>query len=271
MKTIRIAAVVFNSPCSRNRETLERMALWVSAAKKEGAEIICFPELNITGYGIDPTLKKAAESIPGPMTAAVCGMARAHAAVILAGMAESAGKARVFATHFVASPQGLLGAYRKVHIAPPEDTIFTAGGSVPLFEAAGVRFGIQLCYDVHFSELTTRMATDGADVIFMPHASPHGTPEEKRASWMRHLPARAFDHGVFVVACNQTGDNCSGMEFPGLAVVLGPDGKIVAESIGNRESLLIAELNAQSLSRVRTHPMRYFLPRRRPEIYLKKE
>jgi predicted amidohydrolase len=267
MKTIRIAAVIFHSQLARKRENLERMDFWVAAARKDGAEIICFPELNITGYGTGAAVQETAEEVPGPATDSLCVMARNHGVVILAGMAEKASDGRVFASHLAADPAGMLGVYRKAHIAPPEETTFSAGSSIPVLEAAGMRFGIQLCYDAHFSELTTRMAQDGADVIFMPHASPRGTPEEKRASWMRHLPARAFDHAVFVVACNQTGDNGSGLAFPGLAIVLGPDGKVIAECISHREALLIADLEAESLSAVRTHPMRYFLPRRRPEIY----
>ena len=55
--------------------------------------------------------------------------------------------------------------------------------TVPLFDVHGITLGIQLCYDAHFPELSTRMALDGADVIFMPHASPRGTPSKKLDSW----------------------------------------------------------------------------------------
>jgi N-carbamoylputrescine amidase len=108
-------------------------------------------------------------------------------------------------------------------------------------------------------------------VIFMPHASPRGTPAEKRDSWLRHLPARAFDNGVFVVACNQAGDNRTGLTFPGVAVVIGPDGRVVASDAGGREGLLVADLHAGQLAAVRSHPMRYFLPHRRPDIYPRSE
>jgi N-carbamoylputrescine amidase len=111
------------------------------------------------------------------------------------------------------------------------------------------------------------MALDGVDVIFMPHASPRGTAEEKRDSWLRHLPARAFDNGVFVVACNQTGDNGARLRFPGVALAIGPDGRVIAMDAGDREGLLLATLNAERLGAVRNHPMRYFLPHRRPDIF----
>jgi predicted amidohydrolase len=52
-------------------------------------------------------------------------------------------------------------------------------------------------------------------------------PAEKFESWMRHLPARAFDNGVFVGACNPVGENGAGLSFPGVALLLGPDGRLM--------------------------------------------
>jgi len=267
METVRIAAIVFNSRRRRTRENLERMDGWTAAAKGSGAAMVCFPELNITGYGVDQDIREAAEPLSGEVVCRLCALAVRHQTIILAGLVEKGEKGGIFASHLAAGPQGLLGVYRKLHIAPPEKNTFDAGMGSPVFEAAGIRFGIQLCYDAHFPELSTRMALDGADVIFMPHASPRGTPEEKRDSWMRHLPARAFDNGVFIVACNQVDENGAGLAFPGLAVVIGPDGRLIAEDAGGREALLVADLESGRLAAVRSHPMRYFLPNRRPDIY----
>jgi N-carbamoylputrescine amidase len=111
------------------------------------------------------------------------------------------------------------------------------------------------------------MAIKGADLIFIPHASPRGTPEEKYRSWMRHLTARAFDNGLFVVACNQTGENDKGLYFPGIAVIIGPSGNVIKKNLSNREGLIVVNLKSKDLDRVREHRMRYFLPNRRPELY----
>jgi predicted amidohydrolase len=267
MKDIRIAAVIFNSVVNRPDDNLARMEHWVKAARKQGAQLICFPEMTATGYSTRPEIKDAAEPIPGPISRRLQEMAREHKMPILAGIVEQGEKGRIFASHLVATSEGLSGVYRKIHIAPPEHGIFSPGNTVPLFETAGIRLGIQLCYDAHFPELSTRMALGGADVIFMPHASPRGTPQEKFNSWMRHLTARAFDNGVFIVACNQVGKNQKGLEFPGLAVVIGPSGNLLKDKITDRESLLVADLKARDLSDVRDHKMRYFLPNRRPELY----
>jgi len=267
MKDIRIAAVIFNSAVGQVEHNLAKMLPWIKKAKKEGADLICFPELNITGYSTKPEIQGCAESIPGPASERLIQMANDNQIVILAGMAEKDANDRIFASHLVVTPDKISGIYRKIHIAPPERCIFSPGNSVSLFKIDGVKLGIQLCYDAHFPELSTRMAVDGADIIFMPHASPRGTPPEKLTSWLRHLTARAFDNSVFIVACNQNGDNQNGLQFPGVAVVIDPSGKIIKKNAAKEDGIIIANLAAGSLDAVRSHRMRYFLPNRRPEVY----
>jgi predicted amidohydrolase len=111
------------------------------------------------------------------------------------------------------------------------------------------------------------MALKGADVIFIPHASPKGTPQKKYRSWMRHLAARAFDNSLFVVACNQTGDNEKGLCFPGISVIIGPSGNVIEKNLSHTESLTVINLKSEALNRIKDHRMRYFLPNRRPELY----
>jgi N-carbamoylputrescine amidase len=267
MRDIRIAAVIFNSPINQVRHNLARMLPWIKKAKKEGADLICFPELNVTGYSTKPEMNVCAESIPGPVSECLVQMAHENQIVILAGMVEKDEKDRIFASHLVVTPENISGIYRKTHIAPPERDIFSPGDSIPLFEVEGVNLGIQLCYDAHFPELSIRMAVDGADIIFMPHASPRGTPAEKLNSWLRHLTARAFDNSVFIIACNQNGDNLKGLQFPGVAVVIDPSGNILKDNTSGKEAMIVADLKADVLAAVRGHRMRYFLPNRRLDLY----
>nr|MBC8246276.1 nitrilase [Deltaproteobacteria bacterium] len=76
------------------------------------------------------------------------------------------------------------------------------------------------------------------------------------------------DNGVFIVACNQTGENQNGLNFPGNAVIIDPAGEILDQSLSGKEGILVADLRAVDLSHVRNHKMRYFLPNRRPELYI---
>jgi len=267
MQDITIAAVIFHSIAGQVRHNFDAMVRWTKKSKKEDADIICFPELNITGYSNLKEIQNLAEPVPGPITRDISNLAKSEKMVILAGIVEKDEGGRLFSSHLVVKPDGFMGVYRKLHLAPPEQEIFTPGNTIPLFDTSGVKFGIQLCYDAHFPELSTHMAIKGADLIFIPHASPRGTPEEKYRSWMRHLTARAFDNSLFIVACNQTGENGKGLHFPGVAVIIGPSGNVIKKNLSNRESLVVVKLKSKDLDQVRGHRMRYFLPNRRPELY----
>jgi predicted amidohydrolase len=265
---IRIALVACRSVVGDTSGNLERIKNWTIAASQQGADLVCFPELSITGYHVRKPLTESAESIPGPSSGCLEKIAATHNIPILAGLAEKR-KNRIYAAHLLAEPQiGISGVYRKLHLGPPEKKMFSPGSRIPpLFTVRGLVFGIQLCYDAHFPELSTQMAVHGADVLLIPHASPGGSPVEKLASWMRHLPARAYDNGVYVAALNAVGDNGQGLCFPGVAALISPEGKVVQSYTGMDEHMLIGELDAEKLQAIRSHPMKYFLPSRRPELY----
>lgn len=268
MRLARICLVICRSLVGNIGQNLENMEKWMILAKDQDADIVCFPEMNITGYAIrHHTVKNMAQTVSGVLADYLKSLSGKLNITLLCGLAEKDEKQRIFATHLAVKPDGSFGAYRKIHVAPPEIDVFYPADQIPVFKANGIRFGIQLCYDAHFPELTTIMALNGADVIFMPHASPRGTPGGKLESWKRHLTARAFDNGLFIAACNQTGENGQGLDFPGVGVLIDPAGQIVEFYCKNEEGMLVADIEKQALEKVRNHRMRYFLPNRRPGIY----
>jgi len=267
MKNIRIAAITCQSPVGEIDRNLAETIEWTHKAKAAGADLVCFPELNITGYCNRPEMADIAQAIPGRVSVELARLAADENIIILAGMAQSNPHGLPFASHCVFHPDGKTEIYHKVHIAPPEKNTFAPGNTIPVFHAGGITFGIQLCFDAHFPELSAAMTGKGAEVIFIPHASPRGNPEEKHVSWLRHLTARAFDNSVFVVACNQIGENCNGLVFPGNAMVIGPSGEVLAKDTQPASSMLLADLKADDIEAVRSHPMRHFFPHRRPDLY----
>ena len=264
---MRIAAVVCRSPVGDIEYNLAQTTHWVHQAQTAGVDLICFPELNVTGYTNHIDILDFSQTIPGPVTQRLSDLATQSRMIILAGMAEPSATGKIYASHGVFWPGGQLATYRKVHLAPNEKPFFIPGDDIPVFRSTKATFGIQLCYDSHFPELATAMTAKGAHILFMPHASPRGDAVTKHKSWMRHLTARAYDNGLFVVACNQLGENDKGLVFPGNAVVIGPAGNVVAKRLENTEGMLVVDLKAADIEAVRTHPMRYFFPNRRPELY----
>lgn len=267
MKDVRIAAVACRAPVGDIERNIRRTIHWTRQAASDGAAMVCFPELNITGYCNREEIADVALSVTDRPVQRLAELAAETGVIIMAGMAERNPSGRPYASHCVFQPDGQVAVYRKLHLAPNEKPFFAAGDTIPIFKAPQCTFAIQLCYDGHFPELATAMTARGAHVIFMPHASPRGDAGQKHQSWMRHLPARAYDNGVYVVACNQLGDNDKGLTFPGNTVILDPSGNILAKRLSNEEGLLVSDLPASAWQSVRAHPMRHFFPNRRPELY----
>jgi N-carbamoylputrescine amidase len=269
MRDICIAAITCDAFVKEVDRNLATTVAWTEKAKQAGADLVCFPELNITGYCNRPEISESALPVPGTATDQLSQLAQEQSVTLLCGVAEHNPAGLPFATHCVFTTEGDIQIYRKLHIAPPEKKSYCAGDRIRVFRTSGICFGIQLCYDAHFPELSSAMTQKGMEVLFVPHASPRGTGREKHQSWLRHLTARAYDNSIFVIACNQIGDNCNGLSFPGNALAISPSGEVIGADTQSRPSMLLVDLKASDLTDVRNHPMRHFFPNRRPEIYTK--
>ncbi|MEJ2723236.1 MAG: nitrilase-related carbon-nitrogen hydrolase [Deltaproteobacteria bacterium] len=267
MRDLKIAAVSMSSETGKIEKNLERTASYVAKAAKMGADIICFPELSVTGYTLTHPASIYGRLRSEAIIERIVGMAREKGLLVIAGMVDLAEAEGPYIAQVVVGPAGMVGLYRKTHLSPPEKGIYAAGQELGIFSYRHVTFGIQLCYESHFPELSTLMALRGAEIIFFPHASPRGEPEEKMESWMRHLPSRAFDNGLFLVACNQVGKSGEGLSFPGVALALNPAGRVMEAYCGHREEMILVKLSRDVLEEIRKHRMKYFLPNRRPELY----
>ena len=264
MQNIRVSLVIQNCPVNRFVHNLARTVKHVSAAARQNCDFVVFPEMNLTGYA--PADLSNAVALDSVWVDELNRLAQKHNIAILTGLVEKAASGKFYATHLVFRPDQPVARYRKIHLSPFEAPYFSCGDDAKVFKFKGVYFGIQLCYDAHFPELSTAMALKRADIIFFPHASPRGTPGEKSASWKRHLTARAFDNAVFVAAVNQVGENRAGLNFPGISMMVGPDGFLAGENIAYENKMDTHVLDMSLLEHIRTHKMRYFLPNRRAKL-----
>lgn len=261
MKDVRVATAMMQSEINKTEQNMAVMHDFVCKAHASGVQMLCFPELNITGYCNRDAIRDIAEPVPGPSANQLRAFADTYSMIIMAGLAEI-DQDKLYITHLIAFPDGTMGKYRKIYLGPPEKKIFSSGHVAPVFHMKDLCFGVQLCYDAHFPELTTLMNVSGAEIIFMPHASPHGSSEQKFQSWMRHLPARAYDNSIFIIACNASGTNCVGLMFPALSLAFDPSGNLIKKSLSH-DDLMIVDLNVGSFDYVRKHKMRYFFANRR--------
>ncbi len=267
MKAVKAALIVQNCIAGDFNQNLASTLNLISRAVKKKAKIIVFPEMNLTGYVSGTQIISICKPADQDLINKFSNIARKQNITILVGLAEKAAKNQIFASHLIFYPSGNNSIYRKIHTSPFEQKYFTKGNEIEVFKSHEFNFGIQLCYDAHFPELSTAMALKQADIIFIPHASPRGNSRDKYNSWVRHLRARAYDNSVYIAACNQTGDNLKGLIFPGIVLFIGPDGNVIYKSIEQKEGIHIINIEQSALDQVRSHKMRYFLPQRRSDLF----
>ena len=281
MQDVSIAAIQMTSVVGDIEGNLASIDRLLGDAVRLGAEIACFPELSVCGYNtserdgepVNGTRVPQAVEIPGDETDALISIGQRHGIWFLAGLLERDASGIVYNTQLVISPSGIEGSYRKTHVPTTEIGTWRHGDDLPVFDHPKIRFGIEICYDTHFPEVSTALADRGAELIFMPHASGGAEPAaDKQARWERYVPARAYDNTVFAAICNQVGDNGAGHDFQGVTFVCDPTGKIMAQANPGsanvpHEEVVIASLEASVLQQARKIPETFFRHFRRPEIY----
>ncbi|MEM7020237.1 MAG: carbon-nitrogen hydrolase family protein [Pseudomonadota bacterium] len=154
-------------------QTLEIMASYARRAEAQGAKLVCFPECYLQGYivneGRTPQLaldlsSRAVESILRRF---------AHIQpVLVIGLIESE-NSKTYNTAIVVQHGKLLGRYRKTRLLPGESLIFTPGDDCPVFNVDGLKFGINICYELVFPECAQAVADQNVDLLVCPCNNMH--------------------------------------------------------------------------------------------------
>jgi NAD+ synthetase len=164
---------------------------------------------------------------------------------------------------------GIQHVHRKVFLPTygvfDERRFVHPGRSVQAFDTRWGRAGIVVCEDAWHSITPTLAALDGAKFLFIPSASPARgvVPARVQAKgeddqtlpaslerWERLARTIAGEHGIYVVMAQLVGFE-GGKGFPGVSVITGPDGDVVARGPLFEEALLVAELSDSTVTRVR--------------------
>ena len=154
MKTVKAALVVQNCIAGNFKKNLSSTLRLISKAVQGKADFIIFPEMNLTGYTTGPDILSISRPLDDHLVKLFSDKAKKSNTTILIGLAERTFDDKIYATHLVFYSTGSFEIYRKIHTAPFEKKYFSAGNTIPVFKSHGLTFGIQLCYDVHFPELS---------------------------------------------------------------------------------------------------------------------
>ena len=272
MQDLRIAVVQMNSRVGDTNGNMATIQRFVEQAVDAHVDILCFPELCICGYNAGDNDHPHPEALDGPSATQLADLGRQTGLTFLAGLLERASNGIVYNTQAVFGPDGVHGRYRKTHVPTAENGTWCQGDTLPVFDHPKARFGIEICYDSHFPEVSTILAEKGAEILFLPHASGGETQGEKKARWLRYMPARAYDNTVYVAVCNHVGDNGAERMFAGVSFICDARGEVVAVAqSGDREEMVVADLKAADLNEARRVPEMFFRYFRRPEMYLRWE
>ncbi|MBX3437267.1 MAG: carbon-nitrogen hydrolase [Planctomycetaceae bacterium] len=252
-------------------DNLRRAGDFVEQAARDGAEVICLPELFCSQYFCqreDARLFDLAEPIPGPSTAALGRIARDRGVTIIASLFERRAAGLYHNTIALLDPQGeIAGQYRKMHIpddpAYYEKFYFTPGDlGFQAFPTPAGKVGTLICWDQWYPEGARLTALRGAEILFYPTAigwHPHEKEQygdDQRDAWRTIQRSHAIANGVYVAGVNRIGleqpyPESAGIEFWGTTFLADPFGKVIAEASTDQEEILIAEVSRRRIEEVR--------------------
>jgi predicted amidohydrolase len=242
MKTIRIAAaqtVEFREDITAALNYASDVA---ACAENQGAELLCFPEGFLQGYLTDETLaRRNALDLGSPAFEAVLNRLPRTGPMVVMGMIE-VDNGQLFNTAIVVHRRTLIGRYRKAHLLGGEK-IFKAGNGCPIFGIAGLRFGINICYDTNFPEAARKIANLGASLIVCPANNMHRRMTAEKLKDMHNLARgeRCRETGLWLVSADVTGER-DGLISWGPTAVLNPAGEVVAQLPFEKTGLLVFDL-----------------------------
>ena len=268
-RKIRIALVQL-AKLETKEATYAHIRALLSGIPHKAADLIMLPEMWNGPYEAR-LFPSFAEPEGGPSWQFLSGLAKGRKTCIVGGsIAEREGD-RVYNTAYVFDATGKqIAKHRKMHLFDidveggqhfHESDSLSPGNQVTVFETGDVTFGLCICYDFRFPELSRLMVDHGAEVLLVPAAFNMTTGP---AHWELLFRSRAVDNQVFTVGTAPARDPKDSYQSWGHSIVCSPWGEALIE-MDAQESVAIVELNLDRLSRIRKElPL---LCQRRSDLY----
>ncbi len=268
-ENIKIALVQMSM--SKNiQENTEKAFKYIEEAAKNGANLVCFPELQF--YRFFPQYSKldvnnCALDIDCDVLQKIQEKCKKlNIAVVPNFYLEQDGN-RYDASPFIDRDGKILGISKMVHIVQA-DQFFEQDYYTPSEEGFKVydtsigKIGIVICFDRHYPESIRSCALQNADLIIIPTANTKDEPLEM-FEWELRIPAN--QNSVFIAMCNRVGLE-ENMDFAGESIVVNPDGKVLAKA-NDKEQILYCNISMKESKENRNKKPYFDL--RRPDKYLK--
>ena len=176
------------------------------------------------------TWKAGAEPIPGPLTERLCALARQTGMWLVPGSMYEQDADKLYNTAIVISPRGeIIAKYRKMFPWLPYESGTAEGDQFCVFDIPDVgRFGLCICYDMWFPEVSRTLAWMGAEVILQPTL----TPTSDRELELIMCRANALFNQCYFISVNGIGEWGGGH-----STMINPDGRVLQEASANQTFL----------------------------------
>jgi predicted amidohydrolase len=238
----------------------------VAAAAAEGAGLVVFPELSLTGYFLKDQVPEVALTIDSPEVGALRAASRDGGIDVVAGLILESDRHRFYNAALYISDGQVVHVHRKVYLPTyglfDEQRYVASGDRFRAFDAPlgrrterHWRAGILICEDLWHPSAPALLARQGVDLIICPSASPgrgvlQGDAVGTASSYdvMTRTYAQLFT--TYVLYCNRSGFE-DGVGFWGGSRVVDPEGSVVAELHGAQESVLFHKLERSAVRRAR--------------------
>ena len=250
---------------------LKKCLEWIGKAAKQGANVVCLPELYSSFYfcqSENHDYFDLAEPLHNDSYKAFSALAKELGVVLIVPFFERRASGLYHNSAYIIDTDGSqAGLYRKMHI--PDDPsyyekfYFTPGDiGFKAFDTKVGKIGTLICWDQWYPEGARITALQGAEVLFYPtaigwHPSEKAQYGEKQHDAWRTVPrGHAVANGIFVAACNRVGfekpvESSAGIEFWGASFIAGPQGEILAEASHDKEEIIMTEIDHTLMEDVR--------------------
>jgi predicted amidohydrolase len=261
VQTLRIALAQLAPQLGELDANLERHRDVLRDARGNGADLVVFPELGLTGYLLQDLAAEVAMRLDDPRLAQLAGETAGGGSAIVSFVEES-GDHRLFIAAALLEDGEIRHVHRKVFLPTygqfDERRFFAAGDTIRATPSRlGVGVGIAICEDFWHLGTPLLLALDGAQVLVNVSSSPGRDLAARNevglgtaTSWRTLMRTYAQLTTSYVVFVNRVGVDES-MTFWGGSEVIGPSGEPIFSAPLFDDDVYVAEVNLEEVRRER--------------------
>ena len=254
-KQLRIALAQINVVVGDLEGNVKKIEEFTQRAKDQGAHLVAFPELAITGYPPEDLLLKP-QFLDDNLQALEYLIESVKGIALVVGYVDV--EDDIFnAAAFICNGE-LVSRHHK-HFLPnysvfDENRYFQKGRNLSVVELNSCKIGVNICEDIWYPDGPALYQTlAGAEVVLNISSSPYHRGKERFRE--RMLSVRATDHCSIVAFVNLVGGQDE-LVFDGGSMIFTQSGRMIAKSPMFQEDLLVTDLNVEGVFRTRLHDPR---------------